>query len=100
MVHCSLPPGDVTRAVRHRTVEEMWLCVAGVGQVWRRAQGDGPLEEVVDVEPGIALSIPVGVSFQFRATGPRPLELVIATLPPWPGEAEAVPVDGVWETTR
>jgi mannose-6-phosphate isomerase-like protein (cupin superfamily) len=58
------------------------------------------MEEIVDVEPGVALSIPVGVAFHFRASGPRPLELVIATLPPWPGEDEAVRVDGVWEIDR
>ncbi|MDQ6670714.1 MAG: cupin domain-containing protein [Chloroflexota bacterium] len=100
MVHCSLQPGDVTRAVRHRTVEEMWFCVSGAGQVWRKAQGEAQLDEIVDVEPGVALSIPVGVAFQFRARGARPLEVVIATLPAWPGEDEAVPVDGAWQATR
>jgi mannose-6-phosphate isomerase-like protein (cupin superfamily) len=104
MAHCALPPGEVTQAVRHRTVEEMWFCVAGAGQVWRRAAGPGErhleTEEIVDVAPGVSLSIPVGVAFQFRASGPRPLELVIATLPPWPGEDEAMPVDGAWEATR
>jgi mannose-6-phosphate isomerase-like protein (cupin superfamily) len=102
MVHCSLPPGQVTRAVRHRTVEEVWFCVAGSGQVWRKAVSlpADQAEEVVDVEPGIALNIPLGVAFQFRASGSRPLELVIATMPPWPGHDEAVPVDGLWETTR
>jgi mannose-6-phosphate isomerase-like protein (cupin superfamily) len=37
MVYCTLPAGRVTRAVRHQTVEELWLCVAGRGQVWRRS---------------------------------------------------------------
>src|SRR5690242_796237 len=32
MVHCSLAPGAVTRAIRHRSVEEVWLCLAGRGQ--------------------------------------------------------------------
>ncbi|MGI9146991.1 MAG: cupin domain-containing protein [Chloroflexota bacterium] len=100
MVHCTLPAGMVTQAVRHRTVEEMWFCTAGAGQVWRKAGGERHLEEVVDVEPGVALSIPVGVAFQFRATGLRPLEFVIATLPAWPGEDEAVPADARWESSR
>src|SRR5205085_706199 len=56
MVHCSLPPGAVTRAVRHRSVEEVWLCLAGRGQLWRRAAPD---EAIVDLEPGVAVSIPV-----------------------------------------
>jgi mannose-6-phosphate isomerase-like protein (cupin superfamily) len=37
------------------------------------------------------------VAFQFRAGASRPLELVIATLPPWPGADEAVAVPGAWE---
>jgi mannose-6-phosphate isomerase-like protein (cupin superfamily) len=108
MVHCTLQPGQVTRAVQHRTVEEVWFCVAGSGQVWRRAVPAPPAEagrpsqadEIVDVEPGVALSIPLGIAFQFRASGSRPLEVVIATMPPWPGDSEAVPVDGVWQVTR
>jgi mannose-6-phosphate isomerase-like protein (cupin superfamily) len=94
MVHCTLQPGQVTQAVRHRTVEEVWFCVAGAGQVWRR---DAAREEIVDVEPGKAVSIPLGTAFQFRSTGDRPLEVVITTMPPWPGGDEAEPVPGVWE---
>jgi mannose-6-phosphate isomerase-like protein (cupin superfamily) len=97
MVHCTLRPGQVTRAVRHQTVQEVWYCVAGAGQVWRKA---ADTDEVVDVEPGVALSIPLGVAFQFRASGAQPLELIITTLPPWPGPDEAIPVDGAWEPAR
>jgi mannose-6-phosphate isomerase-like protein (cupin superfamily) len=97
MAHCTLPPGRVTTAVRHRSVEEVWFCTAGRGQVWRRS---AEAEETVDVEPGVALSIPLGTSFQFRASGPGPLEIVITTMPPWPGPDEAVAVDGPWEPTR
>ena len=93
MVHCRLPAGAVSRAVRHRSVDELWFCLGGAGQLWRR----GPeSEETVDLEAGVAISLPVGTSFQFRATGSEPLELVIVTMPPWPGEAEAVPVEGAW----
>ena len=97
MVHCTLVPGQVTTAVRHRTVEEVWLCIAGRGEVWRRS---GDAEETVDVEPGVALTIPLGTSFQFRATGTEPLEVVITTMPPWPGADEAVAVDGRWTAAR
>ena len=97
MAHCTLPPGQVTTAVRHRSVEEVWFCTAGRGQVWRKS---ADAEETVDVEPGVALSIPLGTSFQFRATGPESLEIVITTMPPWPGPDEAVAVDGLWEPTR
>lgn len=60
MVHCTLPPGKVTQAVRHRTVEEVWFFLSGQGEVWRKSN-DG--EELTGVGPGMALSIPLGTSF-------------------------------------
>jgi mannose-6-phosphate isomerase-like protein (cupin superfamily) len=94
MVHCTLRPGQVTQAVRHRSVEEVWYCLTGSGQVWRRTNDT---DEVVELSPGIALSMPLGVDFQFRATGRQPLEIVITTMPPWPGADEAIPLDdGHW----
>lgn len=98
MVHCTLRPGAVTRAVRHRTVEEIWYCVGGRGQVWRRST-EANHEEIVDFEPGVSLNIPLGTHFQFRTLGDQPLEIVMTTMPPWPGPDEAVPVDGTWEPT-
>ena len=95
VVHCTLPPGRTSLAVRHRTVEEIWYVLGGRGQVWR---GQGPREEVVDVEPGVALTIPLGVHFQFRTVGSEPLRFVIVTIPPWPGAEEAVRVKDHWET--
>ena len=96
MVHCTLHPGQVTRALRHRTVEEVWFCVSGSGQLWRRSS---EAEAVVDLTGGAAATIPLGVEFQFRATGDQPLEIVITTMPPWPGDDEAVAVDGRWPTS-
>ena len=93
MVHCTLSPGAVSKPVAHRTVEEVWYFLEGAGQMWRR-QGDE--ERVVDVRPGVSLSIPVGAHFQFKATGDRPLQALIVTMPPWPGEDEAYPVAGRW----
>ena len=95
MVHCTLPPGGVTRGVRHRTVEEVWFFLGGTGQLWRKS---GAREEIVDVGPGLALTIPLGTDFQFRTVGDEPLTFVITTMPPWPGNAEAVEVPGVWPT--
>jgi mannose-6-phosphate isomerase-like protein (cupin superfamily) len=96
LVHCTVPAGRITRAVHHRTVEEVWYCVGGQGQLWRRWDD---AEEVVDLEPGVAVTIPLGADFQFRAGASEPLQIVIATLPPWPGEDEAVAVQGAWEPT-
>jgi mannose-6-phosphate isomerase-like protein (cupin superfamily) len=96
LVHCTLRPGVVTQAVQHRTVEEVWFCVAGSGQVWRSAEDT---DEVTDLQPGVAVTIPLGTRFQFRATGAQPLEIVITTLPPWPGADEAICVEGRWPPT-
>ena len=95
LVHCSLPPGGVTRAVRHRSVEELWYFLSGAGQVWRKSEG---AEEITDVRPGSALTIPLGTHFQFRTTGSEPLTFVITTMPPCPGPDEAVEVPGIWPT--
>ena len=94
VVHCTLPAGAVSIPVRHRTVEEIWTFLAGRGQVWRK---QGEREQVLDVASGMSLTIPLGTDFQFRNTGEAPLEFIIATTPPWPGEDEAVVLEaGRW----
>lgn len=92
-VHCRLPPGGVSLAVRHRTVEEIWFIIAGRGEVWRK---QGEREETVAVQPGTSLTIPLGTDFQFRAARDQALEIVIVTMPPWPGDDEAVRVTDHW----
>ncbi len=93
MVHCRLQPGQTSLAVRHRTVEELWYVIAGRGELWRRQDRR---EEVAALLPGTAHTIPLGTHFQFRNTGDEPLDIVIVTMPPWPGEAEAVRVEDHW----
>jgi mannose-6-phosphate isomerase-like protein (cupin superfamily) len=94
MAHFSLAPGQTSAAVVHRTVEELWYFVEGRGEMWLRS---GERSEVVEVESGVCVSIPVGTEFQFRSLGEDPLAAVGVTMPPWPGEGEAVVVDGPWE---
>ena len=84
VVHCTLPVGAVSIPVTHQTVEEVWFFLSGVGQVWR-VQGES--EQVLDVVAGLSLTIPLGTLFQFRNSSDVPLEFVIATSPPWPGDA-------------
>lgn len=93
MAHCTLPPGAVTLAVTHKTVEEVWYFLEGEGQVWRK---QGEREEVTEVRPGLSLSIPLGTHFQFRNTGTSALRFVIVTMPPWPGDDEAQRVADYW----
>jgi mannose-6-phosphate isomerase-like protein (cupin superfamily) len=91
LAHFELGPGQISKATRHRTVEEIWYFVGGRGQMWRR-QGDKT--EIVEVDPGTCLTIPLGTDFQFRALGSEPLAAIGATMPNWPGPDEAIQVEG------
>jgi mannose-6-phosphate isomerase-like protein (cupin superfamily) len=93
MAHFALAPGSTSRAVAHRTVEEIWYVTGGRGEMWRR-QDDR--EEIVVAQAGVCLTIPLGTRFQFRAFGTEPLTAVAVTMPPWPGDGEAYVVDGPW----
>ena len=92
--HCTLPPGKVSSAVRHRTIEEIWYFLQGQGEVWRRLDDQ---EVTTRVRPGMSLTIPTGADFQFRNTGGEPLTFLIVTAPPWPGDDEAIRIDDHWE---
>ena len=96
MAQFTLPPGAVSRAVAHRTVEEVWCFVSGHGRMWRQLDG---WDEVAEVGPGTSVSIPVGTRFQFRCDGDEPLVALGVTMPPWPGETEAYAVEGRWPPT-
>jgi mannose-6-phosphate isomerase-like protein (cupin superfamily) len=97
VAHFELGQGRISRAVTHRTVEEIWYVLSGRGEMWRR-QGDR--ESVVALETGVCLTIPLGTHFQFRSFGPAPLAAVAVTMPPWPGPDEAVLVAGTWSPTE
>jgi mannose-6-phosphate isomerase-like protein (cupin superfamily) len=94
MAHFQLAPGLVSVAVAHRTVDELWYVLGGEGEMWR---SEGEREELVSLRPGICISIPVGVGFQFRSIGDEPLTTVGITMPPWPGSDEAYAVEGRWQ---
>ncbi len=96
MAHFRLHPGDVSKAVVHRTVEELWFILDGAGEMWRDS---GTEVTVTPLTPGLCLSIPVGTRFQFRCLGDQALAAVAVTMPPWPGEGEAVFVEGPWSPT-
>jgi mannose-6-phosphate isomerase-like protein (cupin superfamily) len=92
----SLPSGAVTKAVAHRTVEELWYVVAGKGRIWRKLGGTS---KIVDLVAGVSLSIPTGTHFQFRCDGQEVLTILGTTMPPWPGMEEAYAVEGIWPPT-
>ena len=96
VAHFELGAGQISIAVEHRTVEEIWYFLRGRGEMWRKS---GEQEEVVEVTPGVCVTIPRGTRFQFRAFGEAPLAALGVTIPPWPGEDEATLVEGPWEPT-
>ena len=94
VVEVTLPAGQVSRPVRHRTVEEVWYILEGAGQVWRCPPEAAPDPAMIaPVAPGDALTIPTGWRFQFGASIAVLLRFLCVTMPPWPGEDEAAPVD-------
>ena len=91
MVEVIISDDEVSRAVRHRTVEEAWYVISGAGEVWRcppgiPAGGISPAR----VTAGDALVIPRGWEFQFRAEAGSDLRFICVTMPAWPGMDEAV----------
>jgi mannose-6-phosphate isomerase-like protein (cupin superfamily) len=97
MAHFRLAPRQISKPVTHRTVEEIWYVLEGEGQMWRKLDG---IEETVAVSAGTCLTIPLGTHFQFRASGDGELSAIGVAMPPWPGEAEATPVEGPWTPSR
>jgi len=94
MVHTLLGPGCTTQAVHHRTVSERWICLAGQGRLWRSS---GHKESVITLKQGVECNILIGTKFQFQADhGETPLEIIITTTPPWPGDEEAIKCSGKW----
>jgi mannose-6-phosphate isomerase-like protein (cupin superfamily) len=94
LAHCTLPSGQTSKAQVHKTVDELWYFLTGRGQLWL---SNGVQQRVIKAESGLSVLIPVGTKFQFRNTGARPLQMLIATMPPWPGKEEAVEVQGKWK---
>ena len=97
MAHFELAPGRASAAIRHRTVDEIWFVLSGRGEIWRK---QGNREDIVALEPGVSVTIPVGTHFQFRASDDTALEAIGVTMPPWPGDTEAVPVPGKWKASE
>ena len=48
MIHCTLPPHQINRAIVHATVSEFWYLLEGHGEIWR----DDGLESCVTTISG------------------------------------------------
>ena len=93
VVEVTIGAGEISRPVRHRTVEEAWYVLSGAGEVWRCPPGT-PADAVspAQVAAGDALVIPTGWAFQFRAEAGSDMRIACVTMPAWPGMDEAVEV--------
>ena len=94
MAHGTLAPGSTSRAIRHKTVDEIWFVLSGMAEHWRM---NDLSQETFVLRAGDALTIPVGASFQFRTIGTDPFTFVMCTMPPWPDDDEAEYVTGMWQ---
>ncbi|MBL8484664.1 MAG: cupin domain-containing protein, partial [Rhodocyclaceae bacterium] len=89
----SLPAGHTSAAVVHQTMDELWYVLAGRGEMWRSHDGQ---ETTICLLPGLSLSLPAGTHFQFRAAPDTELAILGVSMPPWPGDHEALAVAGPW----
>jgi len=96
MIHSTVPPHQVNRATVHATVSEFWYVLDGHGEIWR---DDGVESRITALAPGTAIDIPVGTAFQYRNVSDEDLAFICIAMPPWPGDAEATYVEGIWQPT-
>lgn len=99
MVYCILPPKKISQAVKHKTIEELWYIGSGTGKMWRMNEFTGDEGIETDLVSGTSINIPTGTHFQFRNDGSEPLVILLVSMPPWPGETEAVAVENHWRLT-
>src|SRR5437667_9767362 len=67
-----LAPGIISRAVAHRSVEELWYVTRGRGRIWRKS---AEREAVAELAVGTLMDIPCRALFQFANDGAEPVEL-------------------------
>jgi mannose-6-phosphate isomerase-like protein (cupin superfamily) len=64
--------------------------------MWRRLVSR---EQIVDVGPGISITILARTHFQFRSDTDGPLTAVGTTRPPWTPPGDVYAVRGKWDAT-
>ena len=91
MAHFELAPGRVSRAIEHRTVSEIWYVLSGRGEMWR---GAARSSRSWPWSPACASRSRPAPGSSSATLGEVPVGAVAVTMPPWPGDEEAIPVDG------
>jgi len=94
MARFEFASGQVSHAVLHPGLDELWYVVDGSGEMWRRQETRSSIEPLMS---GSCASIPRETAFQCRA-GPAGLTVIAVTLPAWSGAADAIGATGPWVT--
>ena len=94
--HFRVHSGQVTRAVMHRRIDEIWYLTTGEGEIWMSDNGAVAVQQVA-LRPGLSLAISQGTAFQCRNSGRVDLDIVAVQVPPWPGDDEAGIVDSIFD---
>jgi mannose-6-phosphate isomerase-like protein (cupin superfamily) len=94
MIHSTVPPFQINRAVVHSTVDEFWYVLRGFGEIW---QDDGKNSIVTPLVSGVSIELLKGTRFQYRNVANEELAFICVTVPAWPGDNEAQFVDGIWK---
>ncbi len=90
MARFELSAGQVSHAMWHPGLDELWYVVDGSGEMWREQATRSSIEPLI---PGTCLSIPRKTRFQCRA-GAGGLTVIAVTLPAWSGDGDAVRTNG------
>jgi mannose-6-phosphate isomerase-like protein (cupin superfamily) len=96
MIHSTVPPDQINKATVHATVHEFWYVLEGHGEIWRN---DGVKSGITILVPGTSINIPPGTKFQYRNVSNSNLKFICIAMPPWPGDAEATIIEGIWQPT-
>ena len=94
MIHSTVPPHQINKATVHKTVTEFWYILEGQGEIWR---DNGSESSVTQLNPSTSINIQPGTSFQYRNISDDELKFICIAMPPWPGDAEATYIDGIWQ---
>ncbi|MCL1123757.1 cupin domain-containing protein [Shewanella surugensis] len=97
MIHSTLGPFQINKAVVHATINEFWYVLEGNGEIWR---DNGAENKVTTLVAGTSIDIPQGTAFQYRNVSNKELKFICITMPPWPSDSEASYIDsGKWTPT-
>ena len=94
MARFEFSAGQISHAVWHPELDELWYVIDGAGEMWRKKD---QMSSIDPLGPGTCVSIPRHTAFQCRA-GRAGMTVIAVTLPAWSGDSNAIAAMGPWET--